>query len=141
MIGSDRHSPVLPGCVQGAVSGWATALHMKPPSSVQVFEQPSPSSRLPSSQASPISTAPLPQLMAHAPVVAPVRQLGSLVQVFEQPDASPKNRPFGPAQPAGHGAVRLVPQSQPSLPSFMPLPQMDALQTLGMPVQLAPGSI
>ena len=70
-----------------------------------------------------------------------MRQLGSLVQVFEQPVASPKNRPFGPLQPVGHGPVMLVPQSQPSLPSFMPLPQMEALQTLGMPVQLAPGSI
>ena len=42
--------------------------------------------------------------MAHACVVAPVRHDGSLVQVFEQPVASPKNRPFGPAhagRPAG----------------------------------------
>ena len=70
-----------------------------------------------------------------------MRQVGSFVQVLEQPDASPKKRPFGPAQPVGHGPARLVPQSQPSLPSFMPLPQTDTLQTLGVPVQEAPGSI
>src|SRR3954452_24249634 len=132
MTGSCRHLPVLPGSLQSAVSSCATALHMKPASRVQVFEHPSPSSRLPSSQPSPVSTDPLPQLIAQACVVAPVRQEGSCVHVFEQPLASPKNNPFGPLQPVGHGPVRLVPQSQPSLPSFIPLPQMEALQTLGV---------
>src|SRR5262245_44236058 len=123
---------------------------VKPPSMVQVGEQPSPGSRLPSSQASPISTLPLPQVTAQAWVTpADVRQTGSLVQVFEQPVASPKNRPFGPLQsappgpcPAGYGAALFVPQSQPSVPSLLPLPQIAAVQTLGLAVvQVAPGSI
>ena len=78
--------------------------------------------------------------MAQACVVEPVRQVGSFVQVLEQPDASPKNRPFGPAQPVGHGPVVLVPQSQPSFPSFTPLPQVAPTQTLGVPVHEAPTS-
>ena len=87
--------------------------------------------------------APLPQAVAHACVFPDgSRQLGSLVQVFEQPDPSPKNRPFGPLQPVGNVTL-LVPQSQPSLPSFTPLPQTDAAQVLlppAAPVQVAPGS-
>src|SRR3954470_18882418 len=134
MTGSCRHLPVLPLSLQSAVSSCGRASHMKPISSVQVFEQPSPLSRLPSSHSSPVSTEPLPQLTAHACVVAPVRQEGSCVHVFEQPVASPKNNPFGPLHPVGQGPTRLVPQSQPSLPSFMLLPQMEALQTLGVPV-------
>src|SRR5687768_7186928 len=100
---------------------------MKPASSVHVGEQPSPAAWLPSSQASVPSTLPFPQVMAHA-CVAPValRQLGSFVHVFEQPLASPKNRPFGPLQPVGYVALS-VPQSQPSFPSLMPLPQIAAV--------------
>src|SRR4029077_8840102 len=99
MIGNCRHLPVLPASLQSAESSCATGGHTKPVSSVQVDEQPSPGTRLPSSQASPVSIAPLPQLTAHACVVDPVRQEGSFVHVFEHPLASPKNRPFGPLHP------------------------------------------
>src|SRR5580765_5885677 len=123
---------------------------VNPPSTLQSGPHPSLGSRFPSSHSSPLSTLPLPQVTAQAWVApAAVRQDGSLVQVFEQPVASPKKRPFGPLQsappgpwPAGYGAALFVPQSQPSVPSFLPLPQIDAVQTLGVPVlQVAPGSI
>ena len=51
------------------------------------------------------------------------RQIGSLVQVFEQPVPSPLKRPLGPVQPRGN-VVGSVPQSQASPASLMPLPQM-----------------
>src|SRR4051812_3849080 len=123
-----------------------TAGHMNPPSSVQSFAQPSPESLLPSSHCSPVSTAPLPQVIAHAWFLPELsRQLGSFVQVFEQPLASPKNRPFGPLQPVGTFAGS-VPQSQPSLPSFTPLPQTVPMHLPGAGApdvvfgQVAPGS-
>ena len=52
-----------------------------------------------------------------------MRQVGSLVQVLEQPVPSPLKRPLGPVQPEGN-FVGSVPQSQPSPASFTPLPQM-----------------
>jgi hypothetical protein len=85
---------------------------------------------------------PFPQVAAQACVVpAPFvpRQIGSTVQVFEQPLPSPLKRPFGPVQPVG-SFVGSVPQSQASPVSSMPLPHTDFLQTLGAPVQLQPGS-
>src|SRR5262245_41961762 len=102
MTGSCMHWPELPGWVQGAVFSRISWLHMKPASIWQPEEQPSPELLLPSSQISPGSMLPLPQLVAHA-CVAPValRQAGSLVHVFVQPVASPKNTPFGPLQPVG----------------------------------------
>src|SRR5262245_37553411 len=113
---------------------------MNPASSVQVGEQPSPAAVLPSSQGSPVSTLPLPHEVVHACVAPPaLRHDGSLVQVFEQPLASPKNAPFGPLQPFGR-PVLLVPQSQASVPSLTPLPHAALVQTLGVPVQVAPGS-
>src|SRR6187399_288661 len=113
MTGKRRHSAPL----HISESGRGALMHMKPASSVHVGEQPSPAAWLPSSQASSPSTLPLPHVMAHACVTpAALRQLGSLVHVFEQPVASPKNRPLGPLQPVGYIALS-VPQSQPSLPS------------------------
>ena len=56
------------------------------------------------------------------PIPVVPRQIGSFVQVLEQPLPSPLKRPFGTEQPAGN-FVGSVPQSQPSLPSFIPLPQ------------------
>src|SRR5262245_40981742 len=132
MIGNSRQLPLLPGCVQGAVSSCGAEPHMNPLSTMQVGEQPSPASLLPSSQSSPISMLPLPQVVEQACVTpAEVRQVGSFVQVLEQPVASPKNRPFGPLQPVGYGPSLFVPQSPPSFPSFMPLPQMAALHIPG----------
>src|SRR5437763_6945347 len=102
MIGSSRHlPPPLPfvASVQVTASSFISGPHMKPDSTLHVLEQPSLSNRLPSSQSSPISSAPLPQAVAQACVLPDEsRQLGSAVQVFEQPDASPKNNPFGPLQ-------------------------------------------
>ena len=43
-------------------------------------------------------------------------------------------------QPVGKGGVSLVPQSQASPASTMPLPQTAFVQTLGWPVQVQPGS-
>src|SRR5580698_1886300 len=86
---------------------------------------------------------PFPQTVAQAWVTpAALRQMGSLVQVFEQPVPSPLKRPLGPVQPVGK-VVRLVPQSQASPASTTPLPQTASVQTLLLPgvlVQLAPGS-
>src|SRR5262245_1822415 len=107
---------------------------MNPASTVHVTEQPSPGLVLPSSQSSPSSMLPLPQLTAQACVLPEAsRQLGSRVQVVVQPVASPRSTPLGPLQPDGHGPLLLEPQSQASLPSFMPLPQTLTLQTLGVP--------
>src|SRR4051794_35797530 len=102
MTGSSRHCappPVVP-CVQSCVSRRICGEHMKPLSLLQSFEQPSPLFRLPSSQSSPASMLPLPQLVLQACVlplagaVVPVpRQIGSFVQVFEHPVPSPTKRP------------------------------------------------
>jgi hypothetical protein len=73
----------------GPVSGCSESVQVKPGSTVQAVEQPSPGTWLPSSQASPSSTLPSPQAVVQAWVSAPVRQEGSWVQVFEQPCASP----------------------------------------------------
>src|ERR1022692_600038 len=120
-------------------------VQVKPFSNMHVCEHPSLSATLPSSHSSPASRFPFPQLAAHAWVVEPVRQTGSLVQVLEQPLPSPLKRPFGPVQPVGKGGVSLVPQSQPSLPVCLPSPQTATVQTLFIPAgglgQLAPGSI
>jgi hypothetical protein len=86
---------------------------------------------------------PFPQVAAQA-WVAPVplvpRQIGSTVQVFEQPVPSPLKRPFGPVQPVGSFAGS-APQSHASPVSTTPLPHTPFVQTLGDPLQLAPGSI
>src|SRR4051794_12287528 len=104
MTGSCKHlpPPALAGSLQSTASSFISEPHIKPASTLQSFEHPSLSKRLPSSQASfvpsgLVSTAPLPHAVAQACVFPEAsRQLGSAVQVFEQPDASPKNRPFGP---------------------------------------------
>jgi hypothetical protein len=57
-----------------------------------------------------------------APVPVVPRQIGSLLQVFEQPVPSPLRRPFGPEQPAGSPTSE-VPQSQVSPASTTPFPQ------------------
>src|SRR4029077_4696761 len=51
----------------------------------------------------------------------------------------------GPLHPVGYGGALLVPQSQPSLPSFLPLPQIVGVQAPGAGIvpffgQAAPGS-
>src|SRR3954470_3892868 len=140
MTGRARHLPVFPGCAQSVEPSTVVTPHVKPVSTVQVAEQPSPEEVLPSSQPSLASTLPLPQLTSHAWVVAPVRQAGSFVQAFVQPVPSPNIRPFGPLQPAGN-VVLLEPQSQASVPSLTPLPQKDLVQTLGVPVHEEPASI
>ena len=66
---------------------------------------------------------PFPQLVEQAWVLPEaLRQVGSLVQVFEQPLPSPLKRPFGPVHPVGT-LVGSVPQSHASPTSFTPLPQ------------------
>ncbi len=66
---------------------------------------------------------PFPQLVEQACVLPEeLRQIGSLVQVLEQPVPSPLKRPFGPVQPEG-SFVGSVPQSQASPASCIPLPQ------------------
>src|SRR5450631_1735235 len=66
---------------------------------------------------------PFPQLVEQAWVLPEaLRQVGSLVQVFEQPVPSPLKSPFGPVHPLGK-LVGSVPQSQASPDSFLPLPQ------------------
>jgi len=116
---------------------------MNPASIAQVGEQPSPAFVFPSSHASLRSILPLPHVAAQACVVPDAdRQTGSRVQVREQPDASPKNVPFGPLQPAGN-ALSLVPQSQASFASLTPFPQADFVQVLlppAGPEHCAPGS-
>src|SRR5688572_18852525 len=123
MTGSRMHSAPL----HISESGRGLLMHMMPAYGVHVGEEALAEAWLTSAQASVPSTLPMPQVMAHA-CVAPValRQLGSFVQVFEQPLASPKNRPFGPLQPVGYIALS-VPQSQPSFPSLTPLPQIAAV--------------
>src|SRR5262245_15886872 len=119
MTGSFRQLPAP--LEQASASSFMLSPQVKPPSTLHLSSQPSPLSRLPSSQSSPISLLPLPQLVSQARVLAvePSRHFGSLVQVFEQPVPSPKNRPFGPGQPAG-SFVASLPQSQPSLDSLVP---------------------
>ncbi len=127
--------------MQSTASSFWVFMQVKPSSTLQVEEQPSPLTWLPSSQSSPVSMLPFPQLVEQACVFPEaLRQVGSLVQVFEQPEPSPLKRPFGPVQPVGNLVVS-VPQSQPSPASFTPLPQMETLHTLGVPVQVAPGSV
>ena len=120
----------------------ATVAQLNPASIWQLAEHPSPLLWLPSSQLSPISMLPFPQLAAQAWVLpAELRQIGSLVQVFEQPVPSPLKRPLGPPQPLGK-LVALVPQSQASPASFTPFPQTALVHDPGpVPEQVAPGSI
>src|SRR5579871_3221914 len=120
---------------------------------MQVLEQPSPETVLPSSHSSPASTLPFPQTVEQAVVVpAPPaehvpeleRQVGSLVQVFEHPVPSPLKRPFGPVQPLG-SFVGSVPQSHDSPAPTTPSPQtarvhLPACGADGVPGQVAPGS-
>src|SRR6516225_7361968 len=122
-------------------------VQVKPGSVMQVDEQPSPLVVLPSSHCSPGSMLPLPQLTSQARVVVvpvPERQAGSSVHVFEQPrlaaSGKPVSRPSGPGQPEGT-FFGSVPQSQPSFPSLMPLPQVACVHLLGVPVHVDPGSM
>src|SRR3569623_1323162 len=135
MMGSSRHClPEFADCLQSTASDSIWSLHLnEPPSSLQADEHPSPEAVLPSSHSSPVSTLPLPQVMSQARVVVvplPSRHFGSLVQVFEQPLPSPKNRPFW------------SPASQDSPGATMPLPHTAGLHLLGVDLsQLAPGSM
>ena len=117
-------------------------MQVYPSSTLHDDEQPSWSFRLPSSQSSPVSRLPFPQLVAHSwvdPVPFVPRQMGSLVQVFEQPVPSPLNRPFGPVQPVGM-VLGSLPQSQDSPVSLIPFPHFATLQSLPGVGQSAPGS-
>ena len=80
---------------------------------------------------------PLPQLVSQARVVAPSRHFGSLVQVFEQPVPSPRNRPLHLSEPATQS-----PSSHDSPASTFSLPHTAATHLLGIIVlsQVAPGS-
>jgi hypothetical protein len=117
-------------------------VQVNPASTWQELEQPSPLTWLPSSQSSPGSTFPSPHTVEQAwlwPELS--RQLGSLVQVFEQPVPSPKKRPLRPLQPLGR-FTGSVPQSHCSPISLIPLPQFALMQSWpGEGGQLAPGSI
>ena len=148
LTGSSRQLPELPVCMQVLVSAFGALVQVNPDSRVQVDEQPSPETVFPSSHCSPFSTFPFPQTVLQAcvpqdPVVS--RQTGSLVQVLEQPVPSPLKRPFGPVQPEGK-VVKLVPQSQASPASTMPLPQIAMVHIPGAGAfaavfgQVAPGS-
>src|SRR5688500_18923000 len=132
-----RHSAPAES-VQGSVSGFAASMQVKPASSTHIAEQPSPETALPSSHASPMSTLPSPQTEAHACVPVASRHAGSFVHVFEQPRAasiaSPVKRPF--TLPV----VASLPSSHDSPASTTPLPQTEAVQTEGEPVQDQPGS-
>ena len=92
--------------------------HSKPPSFLQVEEQPSPSLVLPSSHSSLISR-PSP----HSEVQPSPLQVGSVWQVDEQPS---------------NGTA--LPSSQLSAPSFLPSPQTVATHWLGCPSHLKPVS-
>ena len=114
---------------------------VKPASIWQVDEQPSPLVWLPSSHASPASMLPFPQLVEQACVLpAELRQVGSLVQVLEQPEPSPLKSPFGPVHPTGN-FVGSVPQSQASPASFTPLPQMAVVHFPGAGAMAVPGQV
>ena len=105
---------MLLSCVQSLESGAGVVVQVNPASTLQSCEQPSPSFWLPSSHSSPASTLPLPQLGVQACVLPDeLRQIGSLVQVLEQPVPSPLKRPFGPVHPAGI-SLGSEPQSQAS---------------------------
>jgi hypothetical protein len=97
-------------------TAWAT--QSKPVSRVHVEEQPSPSTRLPSSQSSSMSK-PSPQ----SEVQDRPSQLGSFRQIGEQPS---------------NGVV--LPSSHDSAPSCTPLPQMASVHTLGAPSHFLPSS-
>src|SRR6185436_1510620 len=135
MTGSLRHSPAP--VEQGSVSGRICGVQVKPASCLHLSSQPSPFARLPSSQSSPVSMLPLPQLVSQARVVAPSRHFGSLTQVLEQPLASPMNRPLHLSEPATQS-----PSSHDSPASTILLPHTAALHLLGgvLLSQLAPGS-
>jgi len=92
-------------------------VHLKPSSTLQSAEQPSPSVVLPSSQSSP-RTMPSPQAEVQALVPS---QAGSLRQSDEQPSK-------GMALPSSHA----------SAPSTLPSPQVVGVQVLGLPVHLNP---
>src|SRR6478609_6220280 len=92
----------------------AVSEQVKPPSFLQVDEQPSPSLVLPSSHSSPMSR-PSP----HSEVQPVSVHFGSVWQVEEQPS---------------NGMV--LPSSQLSAPSFLPSPHFVGEQTLGWPSHL-----
>src|SRR3954452_5829162 len=110
--------------MQSTASSLVADSQVNPASFLHVSEQPSPLTALPSSQSSPISMLPFPQLVEQACVLPwALRHVGSLVQVLEHPVRSPLKRPLGPVQPVGN-LVGSVPQSQASPASCMELPQM-----------------
>src|SRR4030095_7044991 len=94
-------------------------LHMNPGSILQSFVQPSPSTLLPSSQAS-LTTMPSPQRDMHEPVL----QSGSFWQAAEQPSNG-----------------RALPSSHPSAPSTFLSPQVVCEHVLGLPLHFHPSSI
>ena len=116
-------------------------VQVTPASILQSLPQPSPLACLPSSHSSPGSMFPSPHVVEQAwlwPALS--RQFGSLVQVFEQPVASPKKRPFWPLQPLGRFAGSL-PQSHCSPVSLIAFPQAAFLQGWpGVGGQVEPGS-
>src|SRR4029079_9915286 len=101
------------------VSPSAGCLHMKPGSILQLAEQPSPSTLLPSSQSS-LTTMPSPQRDMHAPVW----QSGSCCQSAAHPSK-------GSALPSSH----------PSAPSTFLSPQVVCEHWLGLPLHFQPISI
>src|SRR6187399_2318913 len=126
-MGSRRHS--VPS-EHVSLSVCSTVVQVKPPSSIHTLEQPSPSTALPSSQVSPdaVSMLPSPHAVLQATVTPEAsRQVGSVVQVLEQPVPSPLNIPFWSAL------------SQDSPVSCMPLPHTAAVQTV--PTHEKPGSV
>ena len=103
---------------------------------------------LPSSQSSPVSMLPLPQLVSQACVVwrrCPNGTLGSLVQVFEQPRIAASGTQeqavrTRAARRDGHGAVAAVAALVALLHAVAA--DRDAVQhAAGVPVQTAPGSM
>src|SRR5688572_11058717 len=103
------------------ISQGASFSQMKPSSSVQRSEQPSPLRMLPSSHSS-SSTMPSPQLDVHA-VVGPVH-VGSRRQLGAQP-----------SKPT------VLPSSQLSAPSTSSSPHVVGSQVLGLPMHFQPISI
>src|SRR4029079_16203821 len=100
------------------VSPSAGCLHMNPGSILQLAEQPSPSTLLPSSQSS-WTTMPSPQRDMHEPLL----QSGSFWQSAEQPS---------------NGSA--LPSSHPSAPSTFLSPQVVWLHWLGLPLHFQPSS-
>src|SRR5215468_5348550 len=90
-------------------SAWTSELQVKPVSSLQSWEHPSPSWTLPSSHSSCGNLRPSP----HTAVHSPLSHLGSIMQVAEQPS----------------NGIRL-PSSHCSLPSFTLSPHTVARHTL-----------